>query len=116
MALWGCGRQARRGLAVIVLTGATASLASACGLSSAGTAVTAPLVGLKDTDTVVETNLETAASGTVEGIGVTSGPSTGYTVISEFSSPQAKVYASFNQLSNDCLGLVKIVLPGVPVL
>lgn len=102
-------------------------LTSACGLANdASTAATGPLLALKDSDTVVEQNLQTALTSlqsgapsgqAVTGIATTSGPSTGYGVVS-ISNPagQPAVLAGFNQLSDDCLGLVYITTPGATVL
>lgn len=119
------GWRYRRGVVTLLLVCASGFLISSCGLASdAGSAVTAPLVGLKDTDTVVETNLKTLLT-TVQvgepvsqgGIATTSGPSTGAGVVSESgSSGQAVVLAGFNTASNDCLGAIEITTAGSPVL
>ncbi len=104
----------------LAMCGAGVSAAGCSTAHEAATAVTAPLSVLPDTDAVVETNLTTASEGAIAGGGLgvqtTSGPSTSYNVISESSSPQVVVLAGFNQLSDDCLGLVKISAASVPVL
>ncbi len=108
------------GLAVVL--GATG-----CGLANdAGNAFQAPLVGLKASDTVVETNIQTAVqagampgglSGASAGTPITNGPSTGYNEISAASIPGGpKVYAGWNQLSKDCLGEIEITIAGAVVL
>ena len=110
----------------LVLSGLVV-LTSACGLANdVSTAATGPLLALKDSDTVVEQNLQTAltalqsgapASPAGTGISTTSGPSTGYGVVSlSEGAGQPAVLAGFNQLSNDCLGLVYITSPGATVL
>lgn len=106
--------------AVLALSG-LAMLASACGVANElGSGVEAPLGALKASDSVVETNLQTAATVT-DGLGssvaTTSGPSTSYRVVSVSSgSGRPTVFAGFNQLSNDCLGIIQIASPGVEVL
>jgi hypothetical protein len=106
-----------RGLVLVALV----VLSSACGLeSAANSAVQAPLGVLKASDTVVEANLQSAATVT-DGLGssvaTTSGPSTGYKVISLSSGAgRPTVFAGFNNLSDDCLGLIEIASPGVSVL
>jgi len=120
-------RQLARGATTACLLVGLGALAGACGLASdASNAATAPLVALKDSDTVVEQNLQTAETalqsgmpGTEGGTGIatTAGPSTGYGVVSlSDTSGQPIVLAGFNQLSNDCLGLVDISAPGATVL
>lgn len=112
------GRHVAR--AVLALSG-LAMLASACGVANElGSGVEAPLGALKASDSVVETNLQTAATVT-DGLGssvaTTSGPSTSYRVVSVSSgSGRPTVFAGFNQLSNDCLGIIQIASPGVEVL
>ncbi len=116
------GHRRRRLLVTVLVAVGSSLLTSSCGLASdAGSAVTAPLVGLKDSDTVVETNIKTLLTalqvGSPADIATTAGPSTGYGVISESgSSGQTVVLAGFNQLSDDCLGAVDITTAGSPVL
>ncbi|MFZ0173196.1 MAG: hypothetical protein WAL04_16060 [Acidimicrobiales bacterium] len=94
---------------------ALGTLCSACGLENdVSSAATGPLLALKDSDTVVETNLTTVLTAVQSGepasqggIATTSGPSTSYGLISvSGSAGQPIVLAGFNQLSDDCLGLV----------
>jgi hypothetical protein len=106
--------------AVAVLAG-FAVLVSACGVeSAANNAVEAPLGVLKASDSVVETNLqlaETATDGMGSSVATTTGPSTSYRVISVSSGAgRPTVLVGFNQLSNDCLGLIEVGSPGQPVL
>ena len=110
------GRSGRlRRIGGSVLLAATGVLTGACGLANdASSAITGPLLALKDSDTVVETNLTTVLQVLQAGepvshaaIATTAGPSTSYSVISVSQSPgQPVVLAGFNQLSDDCLGLV----------
>ncbi|MHB1509599.1 MAG: hypothetical protein ACYCST_07690 [Acidimicrobiales bacterium] len=117
------GRAACSGLLLVGL----GAVLGACGLSNdLSTAATGPLLALKASDTVVETNLQTAetalqsgapADQVGTGITTTAGPSTSYNVLSVSSTAgQATVLAGFNQLSRDCLGLVDLTGPGVSVL
>jgi hypothetical protein len=108
-----------------LLVAGLALLGGGCGLSNdVSTAITGPLLALKDSDTVVETNLKTVVTtlqagepASAAGLTVTSGPSTGYSVIS-VSTPtgQPTVIVGWNQLSQNCLGVVTIAAGGVPVL
>lgn len=102
-------------------------LAGACGLANdASSAVTGPLLALKASDTVVETNLQTVetalqsgapATQAGTGIATTPGPSTGYGIVSvSTTAEQPVVLAGFNQLSDDCLGLIYVTTPGATVL
>jgi nitrous oxide reductase len=100
-------------------------LSAGCGLANdAQTAITGPLLALKDSDTVVEQNLQTVQTVVQSGepastssIATTSGPSTGYGEISvSQAAGQPTVIAGFNQLSDDCLGLVFITTGGAAVL
>jgi len=115
------------GLRVLLTGVAFAGLglvASACSLSSdASSAIQAPLNILPESDVVVETNLQTAQSAAQAGglgggaMATTSGPSTSYGVISARSGAgRASVYAGFNQLSDDCLGLMVLSTGSQPVL
>jgi len=100
-------------------------LGSSCGLADdVSTAITGPLLALKDSDTVVETNLktiltavQTGISPSQAGLATTSGPSTSYGLVS-VSDPSGGplVLAGFNQLSDDCLGLVDITTASSAVL
>lgn len=112
-------RLTRAALACATLAGFGA-IVTACGLSQdVGSAVTAPLAVLPATDVVVETNLQSAsnaAAGSLGGVQVVSGPSTNYNTISEASNLGTTVLVGFNQLSNDCLGLIRISSPSSPVL
>ena len=117
------GRATCNGLLLATLCAVTA----ACGVSNAlSTAATGPLLALKASDTVVETNLQTAvtalqsgapANQAGTGITTTAGPSTSYNVLSVSSTAgQVTVLAGYNQLSRDCLGLVDVTGPGTTVL
>jgi hypothetical protein len=112
-----------RAAAGVVLGATLGTLGGACGVANdASSAITGPLLALKDSDAVVENNLqsvlttiEAGESPSLAGIATTSGPSTGYGLVSVSSGPPA-VLAGFNQLSDDCLGLVYIATGASPVL
>ena len=115
------GRAGATALCLVALV----ALSSACGLANdASSAATGPLLALKDSDTVVETNLKTVVtalqtgeSASQSGIATTSGPSTGYGDVSvSDATGQATVLAGFNQLSKDCLGVVYITTAASSVL
>jgi len=107
----------RRAGRCAVIVGTLGLLVAACGLPSA---IEAPLRTLTMSDVVVETNLQsvaTATDGIGSGVATTTGPSTTYHTVSVSSAAgHPTVLAGFNQLSNDCLGLVEITSPGFPVL
>jgi hypothetical protein len=115
----GCavGRAVRAALALSSL----ALLASACGVANdLGNTANGPLGVLKVSDTVVETNLQTAGAATDgigSGVATTTGPSLSYHVVSVSSGAgRPTVLVGFNQLSGDCLGLVQMLPPGATVL
>jgi len=100
------------------------ALIQGCSLSNdVGNGLQAPLNVLPESDVVVETNLSTAQTAAQAGgltgssVATTSGPSTGYSVISVSSGPgRPAIYAGFNQLSNDCLGLMVVPAGSLPAL
>lgn len=113
------------GLVRTVTTGLLVGIcvsSSACGLTGeASSAISAPLNVLSETDKVVETNLQTVSTSgslaTDPGIAITSGASTGYGDISQYAvTGRLTVLAGWNQLTDDCLGLVEIGTAGTPVL
>ncbi len=116
--------QGLRALATALVLAGAGLTATACSLSNdASNALQAPLNILPESDVVVETNLNTAVTtsdtGGLSGSGVatTSGPSTSYGVISVSSGPgRPAIYAGFNQLSDDCLGMMVVPAGSLPAL
>jgi hypothetical protein len=118
-------RRSRRALRQCLLVAGLGMLSAGCGLASdAQTAITGPLLALKDSDTVVEQNLQTLQTvlqsgepASASSIATTPGPSTGYGEISvSQAAGQPTVIAGWNQLSDDCLGMVIITTGGAAVL